>query len=288
MAATGELALIYQSDYSDAWLSVMQRRYHMRQRSPLTFWMLLAATLAVDVVVVSLIGSRAFAGYLLLAMAYDALIVSQLSVLCIWAFLSSKTIRWLPILIGPIAAALIATVFSDYPANLAIPFKLYLSMYGLVVAVLAVALWIFRSTRYWRRRTGVEREWRYSVAQLLVAMTAVAVLIVAMRNGPFYGDEAVLSILFVSGSAVLAIWSVIVWSSSFHWFIRLAGVVGLALLVAASFWPTGNDGQVMSIVFGFHFLVQAIVLSAWLALGPLLPPRVAVDEQDAEVATPAL
>ena len=269
--ATAELALIYQSDYSDAWLSPTQRRYHMPRRSHLIFGILLTATLVVDIAVISRVASETFPAPFYLKMAYDALIVSQLSVVCIWAVLSSKKIRWVPALVAPVVAALVATTFSDDPVNSAEEFKQYLSIYGLAAAILVVILWIFRGTNYWRRRTGIEIRWRYSVAQLLVAMTVVACLAVAMRNGPFHGDIAALSILFVSSFAFLAMWSVIVWSSSLHRFIRLGAVLGVALMIGASFWLISDFGPTISIALGSHFVIQAIFLSAWLALGPILP-----------------
>lgn len=269
--ATAELALTYQSDYSDAWPSVTQRRYDMPRRSLIIFWILLAATLVVDVIVISRVASETFPAPLYLKMAYDALIVSQMSVVCIWAVLSSKKIRWIPALLAPVVAALVATTFSNDPVNFADEFKLYLSIYGLAAAMLVVLLWMFRGTRYWRRRTGSENRWRYSVAQLLVAMTVVACLAVAMRNGPFHGDIALLNILFVSSFAFLAMWSVILWSSSLHWFIRLSAVLGLALLLGAFFGLIADFGSTIWIDLGSHFVIQAIVLSAWLALGPILP-----------------
>lgn len=248
----------------------------MTRQSPLIFGILLTATLVVDIAVFSRVASETFPAPFYLQMAYDALIASQLSVICIWAVLSSKKIKWLPALLAPVVAALVATTFSDDPVNFTDEFKLCLSIYGLAAAMLVVMLWFFRDTNYWRRRTGIEIRWRYSVAQLLVAMTVVACLAVAMRGGPFHGDTAALNILFVSSIAILAMWSVIVWSSSLHWFIRLGAVLGLALLIGAFFWLMDDwlfddVGSEISIALGSHFVIQAIALSAWLALGPILP-----------------
>ena len=243
----------------------------MPRRSPLIFWLLLATTLVVDIAVISRVASETFPAPFYLQMADDALIASQLSVICIWAVLSSNKIRWVPALLAPVVAALVATTFSDDPVNFADEFKLCLSICGLVAAMLVVMLWIFRGTNYWRRRAGVEIRWRYSVAQLLIAMTVVACLAVAMRSGPFHGDTAASDILFVSSIAILAMWSAIVWSSSLHWFIRLGAVLGLALLISTFFGPISDFEPTVSIELGFYFVIQAIVLSAWLALGPILP-----------------
>src|SRR3990172_10768238 len=46
-----ELAVNRRTDYSDDWPAPVQRRYTMPQRSPVIFWLLLAATVAIDAVV---------------------------------------------------------------------------------------------------------------------------------------------------------------------------------------------------------------------------------------------
>jgi hypothetical protein len=243
----------------------------MSQRSPAIFWLLLAATIAVNAVVFSRVPSVTFPAPFYLEIACDALIVSQLNLVCIWSVLSSKRIRWLPALLAPVAAAFVASIFSVVPINFVDEFKLSLAEYGLEAAVLVVALWIFRGTHFWRRRTGAEHEWKYSVAQLLVAMTVVAVLIMAMRDGPFFGDTTFLNIAFTSSMAILAIWSVFVWSTSLHWPTRLAAVLGLALVFGGVFWLAADFPRDISFAFTMHYLIQAIVLSAWLGLGPMLP-----------------
>jgi hypothetical protein len=244
----------------------------MLRRSPVIFWLLLAATIAVNAVVFSRVASETFPAPFYLKIGFDALIVSQLNVICIWSVLSSKQIRWLPALLAPVAAAFIPPIFSDDPVNFVDEFKLYVAAYGLEASVLVVALWIFRGTRYWRRHTGVAHEWKYSVAQLLVAMTVMAVLTMAMRGSPFFfGDTQLLSIAFTSSFAILAIWSVFAWSTSLHWLTRLAAVVGLALVFGGLFWLAADFGPVISLALASHFVIQAIVLSAWLGLGQILP-----------------
>lgn len=262
------------TDYSDAWPPPVQRRYHMSPRSPVVFWLLLAATISVDAVVFSWVASEPFPAPLYAKLAFNALIVSQLSVVCIWSAVNSNKILLVPALVAAVAAAFFSAVFSDDPVNFLDEFKLNLSVCGLQAALLLAALWFFRGTNYWRRRTGVAHDLQYSLAQLLIAMTVAAVLAVTMRDSPFYGDAKWLNLGLSCSVVAFSVWSLFVWSLSRHWLLRLAAVLAFAVLLGVAFWLTADYDARISTAMGAHYLIQAIVLSAWLGWGGILPVRV--------------
>ena len=104
-------------------------------------------------------------------------------------------------------------------------------------------------------------------------MTVMAVLTMAMRGSPFFsGDTQLLSIVFTSSFAILAIWSAFVWSTSLHWLTA----PGRGACVGACVWECvlahrGLRAGNFTSALGSHFVIQAIVLSAWLGLGQILP-----------------
>jgi hypothetical protein len=182
----------------------MQRRHHMPQRSPNIFWLLLAATLSVDYVAFFWMVSGG--GPRFAQVAYDALVVGQLSIVCIWAGLRSAKIFWSRA--APWAAMLIAAVavglFATPQQWVGLPY------YGLHVALLLSALWVFERTNFWRRQSGASSEWRYSLVHLLIAMTIVAILLATMRESQLVGPgDRWVNLAFICGSVVLAMFSIV-------------------------------------------------------------------------------
>jgi hypothetical protein len=82
----------------------------------------------------------------------------------------------------------------------------------------------------------------------------------------------------------VAISIVIIWCFSKHWMLRLAGIIGFTIVLG-----------VVSILIvripaaiGVHYMIQALVLSIWLGIGQILPPRIDVDEvQKSEPLVPS-
>jgi hypothetical protein len=254
----------------------MQRRSYMPERPPIIFWLLLAATISIDAVVFPLAASgvppalAAVSPYAHLTA--DALIVSQLCIICIWAALSSKKIIWLSAILAAIVAAFTATVVIDPEREPFNAWKLYLAYYGLVSALLVSALWLFRGSKYWRRRTGVAYSLQYSLAQLLIAMTVAAVLMTIVRSGPFQGNDQWVNIGLVVSIVALAAASAVIWSLSYHWLLQFAATIGVGIAVSIAL-GFAVDKQPFVFEFAMYFLIQAVVLSAWLGLGEILPAR---------------
>jgi hypothetical protein len=87
-----------------------------------------------------------------------------------------------------------------------------------------------------------------------------------MRNSPFIGGSTV----YIFGSIGVAVVNVVCWSLSWHWLIRLAGALGFGILLGLVALPT--IGQFAPPFFAAYYLLQAMVLSAWLASGYVIQP----------------
>jgi hypothetical protein len=251
----------------------------MQQRSPITFWLLLAATVAVDAVVFLRVGGivpgTQVSVVIYARIAFDAILVSQLSLVCIWAVLNSDKLLWGPVLVAILGASFIGAVFGQMADRFVDAFRLYFSVYAVEASMLFVALWGIRGTRFWRRRTGSRHEIRYSVAQLLSAMTIMAVLLATTRNNPIYGsDDVWFNVGFECSIVLMATASVLIWCSASHWLLRLAATFALAIVLGLAFWLIHDFGTPFSFIFVFENLIQAVVLSAWLGWGPILPQSV--------------
>lgn len=247
----------------------------MPQRSPIIFWLLLAATLCVDAVVLSWVAPelRPDPGYA--TVCFDALIVSQLNVVCIRSAFSSTKTSWTRIapLLAAALAAILAAKFINDPVRFDEAIASELSHYGLHAALLLMTLWLFQRTTFWRRRSGLSLEWKYSLAHVLFAMTAVAVLATAMRNSSFFGNNRLLNLTFVCSSVLLAVATVLIWSQATHWLIRSAGVFAFAILLGAAVWLTTDWHPSFKEIIGAHYMIQALVISVWLGCGVIIPTR---------------
>src|SRR5687768_14057010 len=149
--------------------------------SRVIFWLLLAATLCVDVVAVS--WSR-MVTLQHSETVYFGLIWGQLGLICIWASCASRGFwRWL----APFAFSLAASSWagfvtgktgkiSEQPAEIAI---IYFAHSATQAAVLLIVLWFISQTSFGQklRVHPAAGRWRFSVKQLLAFMTAFAILI---------------------------------------------------------------------------------------------------------------
>jgi hypothetical protein len=247
-----------------------------RSRSVI-FWLLLAATICIDVAAFSGARSSSTAAYVggdfLGAVICDALLASQLSVVCVWAALGTNRLLWVPVVAALLAGVVTAVLFDSPSETFASSFHMYLSVYGLEAATLLAGLWIIRGTHYWRQRTD-RSAWQFSVANLLLVMTAAAVLATTLRTGPFTDEEKWTNLGFALSVIGMSLASTIWWSLSWHWLLRFAATLGTALALGCLFsYFTAELGASGAYAIGSHYLVQAIVLSAWLGWGPILPLR---------------
>lgn len=234
----------------------------MKRHAPILVWLLLAATLAVDVVGYSRVEKQP--GPTLAVVGFDALMVGQLSVACIWSALAARTV--FGAIVVP-AFGIAATVLAISCSGLT--WQSMLPYYALHVALLWSALKLLERTPYWQRWSGRTTRWRFSVFQLLVVMTVVAVLTASTGQSQFFRrGGGWLNLAFMAGSLCLALVAVVCWSLPIHWLLRLAGVLACAVAFGGAFTLLGDT--LFALYFSFHYLIQALVLSAWLGCGPIL------------------
>lgn len=280
----------------------MQRRYHMPQRSPLIFWLLLAATLCVDYVVATLQAAHNFTNSGYNVVVLHALILSQLSIACIWSATAPR--QTVGTRIAPLIAVLLAAIVTVsftriWTENSKSSFiASCLGYYGLHAVLLMASIWLLQRTKLWRKRFGTNRTFQFSLGHILIVMTVTGALTTFMRNNLFFADESKgVSAAFELSFVALPIASVLVWSLSWHWCLRLASVLGFAALLGAgavivldSENPTGPNGFELEafMIFAAYYLIQAIVLSIWLVWAPIMPPPInAVETQKLEPLVPS-
>jgi hypothetical protein len=240
----------------------------MPNRSSIVVWLLLAATISVNLVVYSWMRAASFSS--LIFIVYFALLVSQLSVVCIWSAMRSsfRVLRF----IAPVAAVFAsAGAFGLVRANGAMDILPY---FGIHAAMLLAVLWISRRSAYWRRQSGMDTEWQFSIAHLLVLMTVVGVLATAQRYSSLFHEARVVELLLLGGSVALAVASVMIWSRDIHWLLRLAGVLATAIAIGSSFYLV--DEYMLKFAVS-DYLVQGMMLSAWIGWGQVLPPSAQAD-----------
>ena len=245
----------------------------MQDHSPIIFRLLLVATISVDVVVLSLAADEQYSTMGYLGVAVYSLLLGQLGIVCIWSALNPRPN--VATQIAPWFAVLLASwveAYRDMPT-----FMARLGFFGLYGVLLMAALWLLQRTGFWRRNTGSARTWQFSLLHILTLMTIIAVLAAVMRRNPFFGEDSWSNLIYTFSYVALAVASVIFWSLSWHWFFRLASVLGVSALfgVGASVIFFMLIGRFYVGVFNLlhvHYLIQAIVFSVWLGIGSVLPP----------------
>jgi len=270
----------------------------MPQHSSLNFWLLLTATGSVDAVAFYWLVSTPWPHYA--SMVYEALVVSQISVFCVWSALRplktwwSSLWPWLSVALATLAnvialvqsssttAAAVralqpaADTFEDTTAADASQvywgwIQLSLAQYLLHAALLMTVLWLFERTPFWRRRSAVAAQWRFSLRQLLAITTVLALLAATARNTYLANlEDSWTHFAFIGSWTVLAIAAVIAWNLAWHWLWRLATVMAASLLLGAA-WVTVREFSSVFSLFITSYVIQGMVLSAWLGLGMTLP-----------------
>jgi hypothetical protein len=251
----------------------------MPQRLPLITWLLLAATLAVDFVVLNAVAFDRYraAGYMVVT--FHTLIVSQLSLVCIWSALKAEPSVWTRL--APLFAVAITTTIAgsfmqlDEPHNGWGSFSAYLGYYGFHAVAVLAAMWFLQRTNYWQRRTGKSRTWQFSLFHVLTVTTVTAVLLALTRNNAFFSESRMWNVAFAVSYVALAVFCVVVWTFSWHWFFRLACALCVSLLLGIVAYGGFLEFGVLAVnpfnILHAHYLIEAVVLSIWLGLGPILP-----------------
>jgi hypothetical protein len=266
---TAELVTIRRTDYSDNSPPATQRRYHMQYRSPI-YWLLLAATLAIDAVTISWVCLTTLeaAGNL-----YFSLVCSQISAACIGCCLSSTRRRywWLsPLIMSVTVAALTAWLRQrEGPDDAYQEFLLYLTLWLPQVTILLVVLWLLRQTSFaerWGWRNG-KGNWQVSMSQLLAIMTTSAILFGILRLAEEMHQFWVELAAWTANNVTLAIAALVIYSTRWHAILRLGAIIAVSLVLAfgISRFTSGHPDSILVNI------IQAVVLFSWLAVGQIAP-----------------
>lgn len=257
----------------------------MPRRSPIIFWLLLAATLCVDVLTVAWVYAATLNRTEVL---YYGLSCGQLSVLCIWVALRAQSQYWwwMP----PASLILLVTMLScglyDSAAMSGIiSQEIALAMADLLLsqaALLLAILWVLQQTsmgRTWAEPLRAER-WRFSLKQIFAVMTAVAVILIAMRQSKLIREVPGPVIIWIINNALLATAAVVIRGARLHGVVRLAVTAGIAIVLGLAIRLI-SSGQANGVSLN---LIQAIVLYTWLEFGEIFPGPAATAGGSAEIS----
>jgi hypothetical protein len=268
-----ELALSWETDYSDNSPPAVQRRYQMNQRSPIVFWLLLAATLSVDAVAVfwALIAASPRAEAL-----YFGLLCAQLSLVCIWASFSTapRWRRYFALLAFMLISVLLTTGLFEPDWNYdSIEVSLiYLCLWTAHVLVLLTGIWCVRHTSFGQRwDQHAHARWQFSMKQVLAVMTLTPVAIVVLRETELIHDIWIPFLLWTANNVLLAMLAAIIYTARPHFVLRLAILAAISVVfgLAISLVPNGEwDSLAIN-------LIQGAVLFIWLEIGEPIPRRAA-------------
>jgi hypothetical protein len=232
--------------------------------SQVNFWLLLAATLAVDALAFGWVTASQSPGGEVL---FDALSFSQISVACIWWMLGASRRYWS--FIVPIAVATVA-MFVESSQLGAYSIVDAMALFGSHIVAVTAALWVVSRMPWYRRRSGsTDRPaWQFSVAQFLVVMTLLAVLIVVLKKSELIRDVWAVAGLVIVGNVVLATGAVFIWQLDRHALVHLAMMLAVAFVVAVpnSLLLPGFFGS-----YAAYFVIQTLVIWLWLEVGRIIP-----------------
>jgi hypothetical protein len=246
------------------------------------FWLLLAATAAVDAVAIMWLvegGIKSQAVFL-----YDALETGQVSVVAMWCLFGARKpwAAWAAALLTVGVVSLLETRVAE------LSFAEACGIYGSFFSLLALTLWLLKQTSFWRQLAGsdVSNRWQYSLSHLLAAMTVIALVIVALRGSELLIDSedmwksyAMLTIGDVAlATSVLIVWLWTSWQP--HWWPRLAAAFLPALAIGAletSLALSGGLGEDFATLqtyspFGMiaYTLIASLVIFAYMELAPIV------------------
>src|SRR5262245_50769031 len=130
----------------------------MKNGSNVIFWLLFAATAAVDAIAIYWMHEARTGHYQ--GVLYDALASSQVSLAAVWAVLGTRHKGVAAIILG--IAAAVAAALTAWLVEMDI--REWLAFYGAFVTLLVILLWAFKHTAWWRRAVPHEGAvWQFSV-----------------------------------------------------------------------------------------------------------------------------
>ncbi len=254
----------------------------MPQRSPINFWLLLAATICVDAI--AMVWKYADGRGDRSESIFIALVFGQLSALCVWALFSSRqqlTRLFMPVVFTVAAALWTALTFPVSAPN--IPWEqialAYSSLWLTHAAGLMALLWVLKRTTY-GRRWGYPVEvalWQFSMKHLLMAMTTFAVLVFVLRSSEMIRDVWLWVAIVIVNNTCVALACVFVQSAPWHVVLRVAAIAGIAALLGSLLYAINRWPDVIAVN-----LIHALLLFLWLEVGGILPARARASAADME------
>lgn len=236
----------------------------MPPRSPAIFWLLLAATLAVDAVAIYWIFNEKNSAAS--AIFWIALSFAQISVITVWAILLAPKVglRWLAPLVGGFVVALIVFQANSHARSSTYLFDITGLMWGHAILAMSL-LWMLKPTRWLAKwRDGVNpRRWQFSIAHILTLMTCVSVLCVLLGNVELLARDAKYAITLAIANAMLVLAVLLIFERISVRVLRFAANVGVAIAIAAicELMDVAFAREINSFAFN---LIQMTVLWSWI------------------------
>jgi hypothetical protein len=222
----------------------------MPQYSPVTLWLLAAATICIDAIVFTSAG--AFRGDFS-TLLFFGLAFGQISVATIWAAYSKSPL--------PVRCLLIcaATAIAAWFTSRVEPLRLLesLALYATDMVVLMVTLLVLRAISH---RYGKERK-HFSILQLFGAITIVAIVMSLLRHATTLQEEWAFTAGFILINTVIAVGCLFFSNLNRHWILRLAGAVGIGLFAG---WSLTSVRPSLSGDLEAMAIVQAFIVFVWL------------------------
>lgn len=243
----------------------------MPKRSPIIFWLLLAATLCVDaVVVVWVMESGADAAEIL----GWSLAFSQLGITCVWAIVCQPRVGWKWLVPIGLALAVAGTaVFIERRITILSSAGIReivetTSVLWLYVLITIGVLWLLKPTRVFKsyQATSTAPPWQFGLRHLILLMTLTPILLIAASVGGDYGDTLLDPyLLFCLGlSSLLLISAILVVQRPWHWVLKAGALSSCALAISVtSIIPNPFSNELMLVTIPFH-LILALVYWPWL------------------------
>jgi hypothetical protein len=243
----------------------------MTARSPIIYWLLLAATLAVSAVTVSGIcafkASSKVPGAASSAL-YGAWMLGILTIASIWAVFSPRR-RWWTNLVWLFAAVAVVALVVAWAADFG---RSDIMAYcGSYVTALTLLLWAVKNSWLWPDRAQhLTHRWQFSVGHMLVLMTIVALLITSVRDSELVRNEQSRELLLVGvvTNVLLALGLVLIWAQPWHPVVRLAAMLALGGLVG---WCAERATSPASTYAVPSSLIEVLFVFAWLEFGGIIP-----------------
>lgn len=234
----------------------------MQQRSPLIFWLLLAATIAVDLVVFSQT-RLASVGSIQLEVLQLALVFAQLSAACIGIVAVATT----PAIRALVAAAAIAlAILGLHRSESHIQYIDAAMLVGIHSTSMLFALWLLKLLL--ARRGGNNEFAQFSMKSIFAVMTAVAVVASLARAASLFHENRDFTIGFQLTNVLLPTAAFILWRRKWHWILRMAATFAAALSCG---WLLSVFQPQPDLLAEELFCIEAAVLIVWLTFGQIIP-----------------